>query len=305
MKAFACDRYEVRLPPGHRFPMEKYRLLREAVVARGLLGPVEVAVPDLATDQQILRAHHSSYLAKVTKGELTDREVRRIGFPWSPDLVERARCSVGGTIAACRAALEDGVGVNLAGGTHHAFPDHGQGYCLFNDVVIAIREMQTRGRIRRAVILDGDVHQGNGTAAMVADDPTVFTFSVHGARNFPLRKERSDLDIGLEDGSGDDAYLAAWERGVHLALERSNPDLAVFLAGADPYWDDRLGRLSVTIEGLGERDRFAFERCGRAGVPIAVVMGGGYARNVKDTVRIHLQTVLTAAAAAPRLSARQ
>jgi acetoin utilization deacetylase AcuC-like enzyme len=285
--------------------MEKYRLLREAVVEHGLLGPVEITVPDRATDEQILRAHHQSYLAKVTEGELTDREVRRIGFPWSPELVERARCSVGGTIAACRTALEDGIGVNLAGGTHHAFPDHGQGYCLFNDVVIAIRELQTRGRIRRAVILDGDVHQGNGTAAMVADDPTVFTFSVHGAHNFPLRKERSDLDIGLEDGAGDDAYLAAWERGVDLALERSNPNLAVFLAGADPYWDDRLGRLAVTIEGLGERDRVAFERCGRAGVPVAVVMGGGYARNVKDTVRIHLQTVLTAAAAAPRLSARQ
>ena len=305
MKAFACDRHTILLPPGHRFPMEKYRLLREAVVENGLLGTVEIMVPEPVTDEQILRAHHRSYLTKVAEGRLSEREVRRLGFPWSCELVQRARCSVGGTIAACRAALEDGVGVNLAGGTHHAFPDHGQGYCLFNDVVIAIREMQAAGRIHRAVVLDGDVHQGNGTAAMVAGDPTIFTFSLHGAHNFPLRKERSDLDIGLADGAGDDVFLAAWRRGVDQALATSRPDLAVFLAGADPFWDDRLGKLAVTIDGLAERDELVFQRCGQDGTPVAIAMGGGYARDVRDTVRIHLQTVKIAAAASARLSACQ
>ena len=300
MKTFACDGYVVRLPPGHRFPMEKYRLLREAVEESDLAGPVEILTPVPATDEQILRAHHKSYLAKVKSGQLTAKEVRRLGFPWSPELVQRARCSVGGTIAACRAALADGVGVNLAGGTHHAFPDHGQGYCLFNDSVIGIRELQTAGRIRRAVVLDGDVHQGNGTAAIAADDRTIFTFSVHGARNFPLRKERSDLDIGLDDGAGDDVYVSAWDRGVKQALDHSDPDLAIFLAGADPLWSDRLGRLAVTMKGLAERDRVVFRRCGRAGIPVGVVMGGGYSRDVRDTVRIHLQTVQIAAAAAGR-----
>ena len=305
MKAFACDRHTILLPRGHRFPMEKYRLLREAVIENGLLGTVEIIVPEPATDEQILRAHHRSYLTKVAEGRLSEREVRRLGFPWSPELVQRARCSVGGTIAACRAALEDGVGVNLAGGTHHAFPDHGQGYCLFNDVVIAIREMQAVGQIHRAVVLDGDVHQGNGTAAMVADDPTVFTFSLHGAHNFPLRKERSDLDIGLEDGAGDDVFLATWSRGVDQALASSSPDLAIFLAGADPFWDDRLGRLAVTKGGLAERDELVLQRCGQVGIPVAVAMGGGYARDVRDTVRIHLQTIQIAAAASARLKACQ
>ena len=304
MNVFVCDHYEFPVPRRHRFPREKYRLLREAVRACGLVPPGEIKVPELATDAQILRVHERAYLEKVSCGNLTEMEVRRLGFPWSPELVTRARCSVGGTIAACRAALEDGQAVNLAGGTHHAFADYGQGYCVFNDSIIAVRDLQAGHRIERAVILDGDVHQGNGTAAIAADDPTVFCFSLHSESNFPLRKERGDLDIGLEDGAGDDVYLEAWAWGVRQALARSGADLAIYLAGADPYWDDKLGRLAVTKEGLAERDRIAYECCGDAGIPVATVMAGGYARHVADTVAIHLQTVISAARAAASWSLR-
>jgi len=305
LKAFACDCYVVPLPAGHRFPIEKYALLREAVIHAGLMTDEGIVVPELATDEQILRAHDPDYLEKIKTGCLSTMEVRRMGFPWSPELVRRARCSVGGTISACRSALEDGVAVNLAGGTHHAFRDRGEGYCIFNDSVIAIRTMQVEGRARRAVILDGDVHQGNGTAAITATDPTIFTFSIHSERNYPLRKTGSDLDIGLPDGACDAVYLEAFERGVRRALHSSEADLAIYLAGADPYEDDRLGRLTLSKSGLAERDRLAFELCGENGIPIATVMAGGYARRVEDTVAIHLQTVrLAVESARARLEGR-
>ena len=297
LKAFTCDHYVVPLPRGHRFPMEKYRLLREAVAASRLVPSEDLVAPEPATDQQILRAHDRTYLEAVKAGRLTDQDVRRMGFPWSLALVRRTRCSIGGTIGACRAALREGVAVNLAGGTHHAFRDHGQGYCIFNDSVIAVRVLQAEGHIDGAVILDGDVHQGNGTASLAADDPTILTFSVHGERNFPLRKEKSDIDIGLDDGTRDIEYLDAWESGLRQALERSGADLAIYLAGADPFRDDRLGRLALSKAGLAERDELVFEHCRRAGVPVAVVMGGGYGRRVEDTVQIHLETVRLAAAA--------
>lgn len=300
MKAFACDHYVLPLPPGHRFPIEKYALLRQAVVDTGLILDGSLVAPEPATDEEILRAHDREYLEKVKTGCLSPKEVRRIGFPWSPELVIRARCSVGGTIGAARSALTQGISINLAGGTHHAFRDHGEGYCVFNDSVIAIRTLQAEGRIRRAVILDGDVHQGNGTAAMAAADPTIFTFSIHSERNFPLRKERSDIDVGLPDGAGDEVYVEAWEAGMRRALESSRADLAIFLAGADPYKDDRLGRLALSKAGLAERDRLAFEFCRGAGVPVATVMAGGYAREVEDTVAIHLQTVRIAVEACRR-----
>ncbi len=301
LQAFACDHFPVPLPAGHRFPIEKYRLLHEAVMAAGLIPPVSIVASQPATDEQILRVHDHDYVEKVTTGCLTRSEVRRIGFPWSPALVERARCSVGGTISACRAALRDGVAVNLAGGTHHAFRGHGEGYCIFNDTVIAVRSMQREGRIERAVILDGDVHQGNGTAAIAAADSTIFTLSIHGERNFPRRKERSDLDVPLPDGTGDGPYLEAWDASVRRALRRGlsfgppRVDLAIYLAGADPYADDRLGRLALSKAGLAKRDRRTFQLCREAGVPVATVMAGGYARRVEDTVAIHLQTVCLAA----------
>jgi len=287
VRAFYCDHFVLPLPEGHRFPMEKYTLLRERVSA---LGDDDLLVPDAADDARLRRVHDAGYVHRVTRGVLSRDEVRRIGFPWSPGLVERSRRSVGGTLAAARAALQDGVAANLAGGTHHAFPDRGEGFCVFNDVAVAIRAVQAEGSVRRVAVLDLDVHQGNGTAAIFRDDDTVFTLSVHGANNFPFRKERSDLDLELPDGSGDDEYLEAVERGVPSAL-MGGADLAFYVAGADPYEGDRLGRLAVTKEGLVDRDRLVFDLCSEAGVPVAVVMSGGYARNVGDTVDIHFATV--------------
>jgi len=294
MKIFYHDHFVLPLPDGHRFPMSKYALLRRRVAEAAVAAPDAMRVPRPATDEALRRAHTAGYLRKVKEGTLTSREVRRIGFPWSPQLVERSRRSVGSTIAAARAALREGVAVNLAGGTHHAGPNWGQGFCVFNDAAIAARALQAEGLVRRVVILDCDVHQGNGTAAIAAGDETIFTFSIHGAHNFPFHKEQSDLDVPLEDGADDDAYLTALDRGLRQAIERARADLAIYLAGADPYEDDRLGRLALTKEGLAERDHLVFRRCRDAGLPVAVAMAGGYARRVEDTVDIHLQTVWAA-----------
>ena len=290
MKVFHCDGFTYPLPPDHRFPAAKYTLLRERVAAE-LVPPCELRVPDAATDEQLLRAHSAEYLTAVKNGTLTPREMRRIGLPWSPELVERSWRSVGGTIEACRAALGDGIGVSLSGGTHHAFPDHGEGFCVFNDCAVAARAMQAEGRARRIVIIDCDVHQGNGTAAIFAGDSGVFTFSIHGAKNFPLHKEHSDLDLELPDGTADGDYLDALEIGVERALAMACADLAIYLAGADPYAGDTLGRLALTKAGLAARDRLVFDHCRRAGLPVAVVMAGGYARDIRDTAEIQFETV--------------
>ena len=295
LKIFTSSQFTFPLPEGHRFPLAKYALLTQAVERARLVPPPVLLVPEPAMDEQILRAHDGDYLARVVNGQLSPQEVRRIGLPWSPELVVRARYSVGGTIAACRAALTEGLAVNLAGGTHHASRSQGQGYCLFNDIVIAARTMQAEGRCRRVVVLDCDVHQGNGTAALARDDPTIFTFSIHNQNNFPLHKEPSDLDIGLDDGAGDVEYLAALEWGLRQALDRARAGLAIYLAGADPYQGDLLGRLALTKAGLARRDRRVLEMCRQAGLPVAVVLAGGYGRQVTDTVEIHLQTVCIAA----------
>jgi acetoin utilization deacetylase AcuC-like enzyme len=302
MKVFTSAQFTFSLPKGHRFPLQKYTLLREAVEAAGLVAPQDLLIPEPATDEQVLRAHSQEYLRRVVNGQLTPLEIRRIGLPWSPELVTRARYSVGGTIAACRAAMADGIATNLAGGTHHASRDRGQGYCLFNDSIIAGRTLQAEGRLERVVVLDCDVHQGNGTAAIARDDPTIFTFSIHNEDNFPLHKEPSDLDIGLEDGTGDEEYLAALETGVQRALSSARADLAIYLAGADPYEGDLLGGLALTKEGLAHRDRFVLDLCYRAGLPVAVVLAGGYGRHVEDTVDVHLQTVRIAAGLATRFA---
>lgn len=291
MRAYYSDTFVLPLPPDHRFPMAKYALLRERILAEGILSPADLHLPDAATDEQLMRAHDADYLERVKNGTLTEREMRRIGFPWSPEMVERSRRSSGATIAACRAALEDGISVNLAGGTHHAFPDHGAGYCVFNDAAVAARAMQAENRVHRVVILDLDVHQGDGTAAIFAGDTSVFTFSVHGAKNFPFHKQQSSLDIELPDGTGDADYLAIVEEGTRRALAAAGADMAIYLAGADPYAGDRLGRMSVSIGGLAERDRIVFRLCAEAGLPVAVAMAGGYAKNVDDIVTIHAQTV--------------
>ncbi len=270
-------------------------MLRERVQAAELVPADRIRVPDAATDAELLRVHTARYVRAVTDGTLSRADVPRIGFPWSPGLVERSRRSVGGTLAACRAALADGVAANLAGGTHHAFPDAGEGFCVFNDAAVAVRAVQAEGLARRVVLLDLDVHQGNGTAVIFRADPTVFTLSVHGRHNYPFRKERSDLDIALPDGYPDGPYLEAVDRGVSEALERGRPELAIYVAGADPHEGDRLGRLAVTAAGLEERDRLVFRRCAAAGVPVAVVMGGGYGTRVEDTVSVHFRTVARAA----------
>jgi acetoin utilization deacetylase AcuC-like enzyme len=295
MKAFYSETFVLPLPPEHRFPMAKYALLRDRVLAEGIIAPHDLLLAEPATDEQLLRAHDASYIHRVKHGLLTAHEQRRIGFPWSPELAARAVRTVGGTIGACRAALVDGAAANLAGGTHHAFRDRGEGYCVFNDAAVAARAMQAEGRARRVVIIDCDVHQGNGTAAILAGDPTVFTFSIHGARNFPFHKERSDLDIELPDGTTDDLFLTMVEEGTRRALALAGADLAIYLAGADPYQNDRLGRMAVTMEGLAQRDQIVFDLCRAAGLPVAIAMAGGYARDVHQIVAIHTQTIRIAA----------
>jgi acetoin utilization deacetylase AcuC-like enzyme len=297
VRAFYTDRYVLPLPVGHRFPMIKYARLRVRCLAEGVLRPGELSEPPAAGWDELALVHEAAYLAAARDGTLTPLEQRRIGFPWSPEMIERSRRSSGATIEAARTALDEaaargwGVAVNLAGGTHHACPDHGEGFCVFNDAAVAIRVLQREGRIRRAAVIDCDVHQGNGTAAAFRADPTVFTFSIHGAKNFPFRKERGSLDVELPDGAGDDAFLAALELHVPQILEDFRPELAVYLAGADPWREDRFGRLGMSKEGLMQRDRLVLGACRDAGVPVAVAMAGGYARDTEDTVDIHLRTI--------------
>ncbi len=295
MKIYYHDHFVLPLPDDHRFPMSKYALLRERVIREELVPPGNLLIGPAASDEELTRAHHPDYVQRVKEGLLSRQEIRQIGFPWSPGLVERSRRSAGSTIAACRAALDSGLGINLAGGTHHAGPDYGQGFCVFNDSAVAARAMQAEGRVQRIVILDCDVHQGNGTAEIFAADPSVFTFSIHGAKNFPFRKKPGDLDVPLDDDADDPIYMDALEAGVSQALERANAELAIYLAGADPYAGDRLGRLAVTKRGLAERDRFVLETCRAAGLPVAIVMAGGYGEHIEDTVDIHFQTISIAA----------
>ncbi len=295
MKVFYSDHFVLPLPEGHRFPMVKYSMLREKVEESGICGPCELRVPDAATDEQILRAHDRDYLERAKAGALTDKEVRRIGFPWSERMIERSRRASGGTIGACLAALDEGFSANLAGGTHHAFAHRGEGFCVFNDAPIAAREIQKRGLIERAVIVDTDVHQGNGSASILSGDDSVFTFSIHGAKNFPFHKEGSDLDVELADGAEDSEFLESLGWGLEKSLAASEPELAIYLAGADPFEGDRLGRLSVSKDGLAERDRIVLETLRNARIPVAVVMAGGYANDVKDTVDIHFNSIKKAA----------
>lgn len=302
MKIYYCDHFVLPLPDGHRFPMAKYALLRERVAASDLGLAHELVVPPPASDDELLRVHTPEYVEHVTRGTLSEAEVRRIGFPWSPQLVERARRSVGGTVSACRSALEDGVAVNLAGGTHHAFAGRGEGFCVFNDAAVAARAMQAENRARRILVIDCDVHQGNGTAAIFADDPSVFTFSIHGANNYPFSKVSGDLDIALPDGTSGPAYLDALRDALARALKAAQPELAIYLAGADPFERDRFGKLALTAADLAERDRVVFDRCLSEDVALAAVMSGGYANDVEDIVDIHFATVQTAARYAEEIS---
>lgn len=293
IRLFYSGDFVLPLPAGHRFPMEKYARLRERLLAEGFAAD-DFVTPPAASDSELCRAHEAAYVARVAQGRLQADEVRRIGFPWSAQMVERSRRSAGATIAACRAALADGCAVNLAGGTHHAKAASGEGFCVFNDAAVAARAMQAEGRAARIAVIDCDVHQGNGTAEILAGDDSVFTFSIHGARNFPFEKARSDLDVELADGTGDEAYLAALAPALAETFARSRPQLAIYLAGADPYGGDRLGRLALSIAGLGARDAMVFAACRRHRVPVAVAMAGGYAEPIDDTAAIHAQTVVLA-----------
>ncbi|MBL8312974.1 MAG: histone deacetylase [Rubrivivax sp.] len=300
MRAFHADSFVLPLPPGHSFPMSKYRLLREAV---GLRMPgLRVLEAEPATEGELALAHDPDWINAVVMGCTTAAQQREIGFPWSERMVERARRSVGATIQAARAALLGGEGVaaNLAGGTHHGFAHKGSGYCVFNDVAVAARLMQAewhrlQRRLLRVLVVDLDVHQGNGTAAIFRDDASVFTFSMHGARNFPFRKEPGDLDVDLPDGCTDGPYLQALDEALDQVWQRhpagQQPGLAFYLAGADPHEGDRLGRLRLTNAGLAERDRRVLSALHERRIPVAVVMAGGYGRDIATTVAVHLRTL--------------
>lgn len=301
MRAFYSDQFALPLPDGHSFPLAKYTRLRERLIADGVLDPAELQVPRAAAWNELALVHAPEYLAAVASGTLAADAQRRIGFPWSAAMVERSRRSVGATIGAAFAALEDGVGVNLAGGTHHAFADRGEGYCVFNDVAVAARVLLDRGALERVAVIDADVHQGNGTARVFEDTPEVFTCSLHGEKNFPFHKEQSDLDVTFADGADDEEYLPKLAEAVDDVLARHRPDLVFYLAGADPYEHDRFGRLKLTIDGLHERDSLVFDACRAAAVPVVVTMAGGYARDIDAIVTIHANTV----AEARRLSSRE
>jgi acetoin utilization deacetylase AcuC-like enzyme len=295
LHAWTSARYAIPLPEGHRFPIAKYALLRERVLATGLVPPERLHEPARARREDLLLVHDREYVEALERGTLGAAELRRIGFPWSEALVERSFRAVGGTCEAAAAALDHGVAVNLAGGTHHAFPSHGEGFCVFNDVAVAIRALQRDSRITRAAVIDLDVHQGNGTHAVFAADASVFTFSMHGARNFPFRKVAGSLDVELPDGTGDDAYLGALAEHLPRVLERAGADLVVYLAGADPHERDTLGRLSLTFAGLARRDVMVLSACREIGVPVAITIAGGYGASIDDTVEAHLNTVRAAA----------
>ena len=295
MTLFYSDVFVLPLPAHHRFPMGKYARLRARLLDSGEFVDNDFRVPESASDAEITRAHCPHYLRRVVTGALDAAELRAIGFPWSERMVERSRRSSGATLAAAREALSRGWSANLAGGTHHAFRERGEGFCVFNDAAIAARAMQAEAGLQRVAIVDCDVHQGNGTASIFAGDDSVFTLSIHGARNFPFTKEASDLDIELADGTGDDEYLWHLERGLDEALERSRPQLVFYLAGADPYEHDRLGRLKLTMAGLARRDELVLGTLMGRGIPVAIAMAGGYAHDIEDSVRIHANTILAAA----------
>jgi acetoin utilization deacetylase AcuC-like enzyme len=296
MHASYSDRYVIKLPDNHRFPIIKYSMIRDRLVSDGTLRSAEIAAPKLAEREDILLVHSADYYDRLACGQLTAREVRRLGLPWSEALVSRSRFSVAGTVAAAHAALIEGVAANLGGGTHHAFADHGEGFCVLNDIAVAIRLLRAEGLIRRASVIDCDVHQGNGTAHIFADDPEVFTLSLHGEKNYPLVKQQSTLDVGLEDGTRDKEYLDVLARALPRAIERFRPDIIFYQAGVDPYEGDRLGRLALTLDGLGERDRLVFNHCMKNSVPTVITLGGGYSSEVADTVEAHCNTIRAARA---------
>jgi acetoin utilization deacetylase AcuC-like enzyme len=290
MRVFYTPRYYADIGEGHVFPIKKFELVRDRLLAEGTLSPSDIVEPREAAVEDVLLVHTEDYVTRLRAGALGEREIRRLGLPWSKALVRRSFLATSGTLGAARAALELGAASNLAGGTHHAFPDRGEGFCVLNDVAIAIRALRRDRLIRRAAVVDLDVHQGNGTAFIFENDREVFTFSMHGAKNYPLFKQRSSLDVELPDGTGDEEYLDALARNLPRAFGHG-PEIVFYLGGADPYAGDKLGRLALSIEGLRARDETALRECRARGVLVATVMSGGYASDIHDTVEIHCNTV--------------
>lgn len=290
MQVFYTPRYYADIGQGHIFPIRKFELVRDRLLAEGTLHPDELVEPCPASIEDVLLVHTEDYISRLCSGALTAKEIRRLGLPWSESLVQRSFYATGGTIGAARVALAAGYSSNLAGGTHHSFPDRGEGFCVLNDVAIAIRVLRAKGLMRRAAIIDCDVHQGNGTATIFAGDEQTFTFSIHGANNYPLFKARSQLDIELPDGTADDEYLECLTR--HLpAVFAHDPEIVFYLAGADPYEGDKLGRLALSIDGLRQRDYCVLGECYEREVPIVTVMSGGYGKDLNDTIEIHCNTI--------------
>ena len=292
MLAFTSARYTVPLG-NHSYPMEKYRLVPERLLADGVLTDDELVEPEPISLDDVLRVHTSAYVQTFLDGTLDRRALLRLGLPWSSALVRRVLAVVGGTLGAADAALRDGAAVNLAGGTHHAFADHGEGYCVFNDLVIALRRLRADGRIDRVLIIDLDVHQGNGTAALCRSDEATFTFSMHGANNYPARKEQSSWDVDLPDGTTDEVYVSRLADILPTLIERARPDLVMYQAGVDVLAGDRFGKLGLSLAGVEERDRLVCACAMQAGLPLIVTLGGGYARAIDRIVEAHCRTVAT------------
>ena len=290
MQVFYTPRYYADIGNGHVFPIRKFELVRDRLLAEGTLDASELVEPTPATIEDVLLVHTEDYVLRLCNGTLTPKEIRRLGLPWSESLVQRSFYATGGTLAAAEVALAKGYGSNLAGGTHHSFADRGEGFCVLNDVAIAIRAMRSRKTFRRAAIVDCDVHQGNGTAAIFAGDEETFTFSIHGANNYPLFKAKSTLDVELADGTADEEYLDTLT--AHLPnVFAHHPEIVFYLAGADPFAGDKLGRLALSIAGLRERDAHVLRECYEREVPIVTVMSGGYGKDINDTIEIHCNTI--------------
>ena len=285
------------MPEGHRFPIQKYEILRQRLEKDVETGePFVFIEPHAASDEELRRVHCPQYLGRVFGGTLTKAEIQRIGFPWSEDLVERSLRSTGAAVDAGVSALRDGIAASLAGGTHHAGTNWGEGFCVFNDIAVATREIQDRGLVRNVLIVDCDVHQGNGTAEIFTNDDTVYTFSIHGAKNFPLRKYPSSLDVPLADGTSDEIYLSELDKALSIAFSNFRPHLIFYIAGADPFVGDRLGRLDISQEGLRHRDTLVLKTALRHRVPVAIVCGGGYCNDIATITEIHRTTMRQAAA---------
>ena len=293
MKLVYSDRYDLNLG-SHVFPSTKYRLVKEKVLREHIAEPGDFVEPPAASDDDIALVHHREYLRKLQAGKLSYVEILRLEIPYSPELVRAVWLCTGGSIMAGRLALEDGACVNVGGGFHHAYPDHGEGFCVLNDFAVAIRRLQKDRTIQQAMTVDCDVHQGNGTAAIFGGDHTVFTLSIHQVNNYPYPKPPSSLDINLCDGVGDEEYLRELTQGLDRALAEFKPDLIFYVAGADPYRDDQLGGLKLSLQGLEKRDRLVFEKASERNIPVAVTLAGGYARQLEDTIQIHSNTIRVA-----------